>query len=101
MRRMANSDHMVLVAVSASTASAAIRFAGIHYNSPGADSGSNKSLKGEWFTITNTKGKKKSLKNWKVHDKAGHVYKFGAFTLGGQRPVKVHAGRGNDSGLQR
>ena len=100
MRRMAILI-MVLVAVSASTAPAAIRFASIHYNSPGADGGSNKSLKGEWFTITNTTGKKKSLKNWKVHDKAGHIYKFGNFTLRGHQTVKVHTGRGNNSGLQR
>ena len=100
MRRMAILI-MVLVAVSASTAPAAIRFASIHYDSPGADGGSNKSLKGEWFTITNTKSKKKSLKNWKVHDKGGHVYKFGNFTLRGHQTVKVHTGRGNNSGLQR
>ena len=92
---------VVLVAVSASTAPAAIRFAKIHYDSPGGDDGSNKSLKGEWFTITKTTGKKKSLKNWKVRDKGGHVYKFGNFTLRGHTTVKVHTGRGTDAGLQR
>ncbi len=92
---------VVLVAVLASTAPAAIRFAKIHYNSPGDDDGSNKSLKGEWFTITNTKGKKKSLKNWKVRDKAGHVYRFGNFTLQGHKTVKVHTGSGSNSGLRR
>ena len=92
---------VVLMAVLASTAPAAIRFASIHYNSPGADNGSNKSLKGEWFTITNTTGKKMSLKNWKVRDKGGHVYKFGNFTLLGHKTVKVHTGSGTDSGLQR
>jgi hypothetical protein len=92
---------VVLVALLASGASPAIRFAKIHYDSPGADNGSNRSLNGEWFTITNTGGKARSLKNWKVHDKSGHLYRFGTFTLGAHKTVKVHTGRGSDSGLRR
>src|SRR5262245_11190246 len=92
---------VVLVALLASGASPAIRFAKIHYDSPGADNGSNRSLNGEWFSITNTGGKKRSLRHWKIHDKSGHLYTFGSFTLGAHKTVTVHTGRGRDSGLRR
>ena len=64
---------VVLMAVLASTAPAAIRFASIHYNSPGADNGSNKSLNKEWIKVSNHSNKAKKLTGWTIRDTSGHV----------------------------
>jgi hypothetical protein len=90
---------IVLAAALAASAAGAIRFAKIHYDAPGPDSGSN--LNGEWFTITNTGGSGRSLTGWRVRDKAGSTYTFGSFSLGGGQTVRVHTGSGPTHGLHR
>jgi hypothetical protein len=86
----------------ASTAAGAVKIAKIHYNSPGTDTGSNKSLNGEWVTIKNTGNNSRSLGNWRIRDRSGHVYRFASgFRLGGGETVKLHTGRGSDSAHHR
>lgn len=89
----------VVAAALAASAPGAIRIAKIHYNAPGADTGSN--LNGEWFTITNTGNAGRSLADWRVRDKQGHVYRFGNFRLGAHLTAKIHTGSGHTSGLHR
>jgi Lamin Tail Domain len=81
---------------------AAIKIAKIYYDSPGSDTGSNTSLNGEWVTIKNTGNSGRSLGDWRIRDRAGHVYRFASgFRLGGGETVKLHTGRGSNSAHHR
>jgi hypothetical protein len=73
----------------------------IYYDSPGTDTGSNSSLNGEWIQLRNSCSTGKSLYHWTVRDAAGHIYKFGTYTLGGSKKVKVHTGNGTNSATDR
>ena len=64
------------------TAMARVKIKEIVYNSPGSDTGSNKSLNAEWVQLHNTASHSVKLTGWRVRDAAGHVYKFGTFRLG-------------------
>src|SRR5882672_649260 len=75
-------------------AKARIAISEIWYNSPGKDTGSNASLDHEWVELHNNTGKAVSLANWTLRDKAGHVYKFGTFTLKAHASVRIHTGHG-------
>lgn len=66
-------------AVSADSATP-VRIARIQYDSPGDDTGSNKSLKAEWVKITNHGKKKRVLTGWSLRDPQQHVYRFPTFT---------------------
>ncbi len=103
MSKLGLSVLLAIVAATALAASApgAIRIAKIHYNAPGADTGSNASLNGEWFTITNTGNGGRSLAGWRLRDKQGHAYAFGGFTLGAHRTARIHTGSGHTAGLHR
>lgn len=82
----------------AGPANAAIRFGKIQYDSPGSDTGSNRSLNAEWFIVKNTGGKAKSLAGWKVRDRTGFVFKFpSGYKLGAGKSVKVHTGKGSNT----
>jgi hypothetical protein len=86
----------------APAAPGAIRITRIYFDSPGADTGSNASLNAEWITLRNTGNNSRSLGNWRVSDRAGHVYRFAAgFRLGGGRTVKLHTGNGFNSARHR
>jgi hypothetical protein len=63
--------------------------------------GSNASLNAEWLVLKNTSGKKRSLKGWTIRDNANHVYTFGALTLAPGATVKVHTGKGKNTGAHR
>jgi Lamin Tail Domain len=91
---------VVLLAIPAS-ASAAVKIREIFYNSPGSDTGSNKSLNAEWVLLKNTGSRKVRMTGWTVRDVAGHVYRFGAFRLGGGKSVKVHTGHGSNTAMNR
>jgi hypothetical protein len=78
----------------ASPASAAIRITKIYFDSPGADTGSNKSLNAEYVVIKNTGTRRKALTGWTLRDASKHVYKFPIFRLGAGKSVKVHTGKG-------
>ena len=73
-----------------------------YYDSPGPrDTGTNKSLNGEWIKIKNKGSKPVSLKGWKLRDKQGFTYKFGKYTLGAGKSVKIHTGKGSDTRKDR
>ena len=73
----------------------------IYYNSPGRDTGSNSSLNAEWVRLYNTSSSKISLTNWTLRDAAGHVFKFGTYTLGAHSYVKIHTGHGTGTQSDR
>ena len=73
----------------------------IYFDSPGADTGSKKSLNGEWIRLVNTTTTNKSLKNWTIRDSSGTIYRFGAYTLRGGKAVKIHTGPGSNSSSDR
>jgi hypothetical protein len=76
------------------TARPRIAIAEIWYNSPGRDTGANTSLNHEWVELHNNTGRAISLTRWTLRDAAGHVYKFGTFTLRAHAYVKIHTGHG-------
>ena len=82
-------------------AASAIQFGKIYYNSPGSDTGSNTSLNAEWVRIKNTGTTTRSLTGWTVRDAAGHVYKFGTFSLKPGTYVTLHTGKGTNTAYHR
>jgi hypothetical protein len=73
----------------------------IYYNSPGSDTGSNSSLNGEWVQLHNRVGYRISLSGWTLRDTAGHVYKFGTYSLKGYGYIKIHTGKGTNTQTDR
>lgn len=86
---------------SAEAATPPVRFIKVNYDSPGADSGSNTSLNGEWVRIKNYSTTKKYLTGWTVKDKSGKVYKFGTFALVPGASVTLYTGSGANSATKR
>lgn len=80
---------------------ATVLFTKLQYNSPGTDSGSNASLNGEWFQLTNKARTTVNLKGWTVRDATNHVYTFGAFGLAAGKSVVVHTGKGTNTTIHR
>ncbi|MFL6174723.1 MAG: lamin tail domain-containing protein [Marmoricola sp.] len=85
----------------ADASSPSVRFSKAYYNSPGADTGSNTSLNGEWVRITNYSSSKKTLTGWTVRDKQNHVYKFGTFSLSSGSSVTLYTGKGTNAWNKR
>lgn len=92
---------LVPIAALPAEAASAVRISYVQYDSPGADSGSNKSLNAEWVRIKNGSSKKKTLTGWSLRDAQGHVYRFGTFTLRAGRSVRIHTGTGSNTGSDR
>ncbi len=69
----------------------------VYFDSPGSDTGSNTSLNAEWIQLKNRCSTGKSLSGWKIKDAAGHVYRFGTYTLRGGTTVKIHTGKGSNT----
>lgn len=90
-------------AVTMPTAEAAggVRITKVYVNSPGKDTGSNKSLNAEYVKIKNTGSKKVSLKGWTLRDESKHVYTFGDYTLGAGKTVTVRSGKGTNTTANR
>jgi hypothetical protein len=82
-------------------AAARVRIAAVQYDSPGTDTGSNKSLNAEWVRIKNTGSSKANLRGWTLRDTSGHVYRFTGLTLRPGRVVVLHTGKGTDSSRHR
>jgi hypothetical protein len=74
-----------------------VRFANVQYDSPGQDTGSNKSLNKEWIKLHNHSNKAKKLKGWTIRDTSGHVYHFKKFTLKPGKTVALHTGSGSNN----
>ena len=86
-----------LAPAQADAATGSVHLYEIYYNSPGADTGSNTSLNGEWVAVTNTTTKTVSLTGWTVTDASRHTYKFGAYSLGAGKTVRIHTGKGSNT----
>ncbi|MHC3817082.1 lamin tail domain-containing protein [Streptomyces sp. DT9] len=68
----------------------------IQYDSPGRDNGSNRSLNGEWVTVTNTGRGSVNLRGWTLSDESHRTYRFD-LRLAGRSSVRVHTGVGRDN----
>ncbi len=74
-----------------------VRFASVQYDSPGSDTGSNRSLNAEWIRVKNNGGRARTLTGWTIRDPAGHVYRFPKFRLRSGRSVTLHTGPGQNT----
>jgi hypothetical protein len=82
-------------------AASAVRISGVQYDSPGSDTGSNYSLNREWVRITNYSSTRKTLTSWTLRDTSNHVYRFGTFSLGAGKSVRIHTGKGSNTATDR
>lgn len=73
----------------------------IYYNSPGPDHGSNSSLNHEWVQLHNQSGSAINLANWTLRDKAGHVFRFGSYSIKPHGYVTIHTGKGSSTQADR
>jgi len=78
-----------------------VRISAVQYDSPGSDTGGNRSLNAEWVRITNHGSRKRVLTDWTLRDAADHVYRFGTFALGPGQSVRVHTGSGRNTRTDR
>jgi Lamin Tail Domain len=92
---------LIALAVLVPAAPGAIRIVRIYYDSPGTDTGTNASLNAEWIRLKNTGSAGRQLRNWTVRDAAGHVYRFGTYTLRAGRTVTIHTGNGANTARHR
>jgi hypothetical protein len=100
MKRTAACLAMLMVLGAATPAHAAIKIKKIAFDPAGTDSGTNAHLNKEWIKIKNTGTKARSLKGWKLHDRGrDYTYRFGELSLGPGEYVRVHTGRGQNSGV--
>jgi len=84
-------------------ASAASHQRGLHlgkiqYDSPGKDTRTNTSLNAEYVDIHNNGKAKLQLKGYKLKDDTGYTYTFPSFTVAAGKTVRVHTGKGKNSG---
>ncbi|WP_329036810.1 lamin tail domain-containing protein [Streptomyces sp. NBC_00178] len=84
-------------------ASAASHQGGLHlgkiqYDSPGSDNRSNTSLNAEYVDIHNNGRSTLQLRGYKLKDNTGYTYTFPSHTVGAGKTVRVHTGKGRDSG---
>lgn len=87
--------------VSPAEAASAVRISAAQYDSPGSDTGSNKSLNAEWVRVTNYSSTRKTLTGWTLRDTSRHVYRFGIFSLGPGKSVRIHTGKGRNTSTDR
>jgi cell division septation protein DedD len=74
-----------------------VLFSKIVYNSPGADTGSNTSLNGEYVRLTNRTKAAINLKGWTVRDAAGHVYTITTDQrVAAGKTLYLHTGKGTN-----
>jgi hypothetical protein len=69
----------------------------IYFDSPGSDTGSNRSLNGEFVSIKNVTTTRRTLTRWTLRDTSDHIYRFPAFRLPAGDTVRVHTGSGPDT----
>ena len=79
-----------------------VQFSRIQYDSPGADTGSNTSLNGEWVKLTNRGRNAVSLTGWSIRDGSGTGYKFyGVVSLKAGASIVVRTGKGTNTSTYR
>ncbi|WUW19297.1 lamin tail domain-containing protein [Streptomyces sp. NBC_01463] len=69
----------------------------VQADSPGRDTGSNRSLNREWIEITNQSRRAVNLDGWTLRDGDGNRYRFDDVRLAGRATVRVHTGVGRDT----
>lgn len=75
-----------------------VQIAGIQYDSPGRDNGTNASRNGEWISLVNHGRRAVNLRGYTIKDRANHVYRFGNVWIDGNGGrVRVHTGIGRDN----
>jgi hypothetical protein len=72
-----------------------------YYDSPGADRGGNASLNAEYIVLRNTATSARTITGWTLRDKANHVYKFPATTIGAGKYLFVRTGKGGNNATNR
>jgi hypothetical protein len=83
---------------SSAASSPALQFAVIQYDSPGSpDTGTNRSLNGEYASVRNPSSRAIQLRGVTVRDVANHVYTFPSMSLGTGRTVRIHTGSGRNT----
>jgi lamin tail-like protein len=94
---------VVLGFAGASTADAAggVVLWNAHYDSPGPDYGAASSLTAEYIALKNTSSSAKTITGWTLRDKANHVYKFPATTIGAGKYLFVRTGKGTNNSTTR
>nr|WP_296071569.1 lamin tail domain-containing protein [uncultured Actinoplanes sp.] len=79
-----------------------VQFTRIQFDSPGADTGSNTSLNGEWVKLTNKSKKTVGLTGWSIRDASGVVYRFhGSVALKAGASIVVRTGKGTNTAASR
>jgi len=68
------------------------------YDSPGSDDRSNSSLNAETIVLYNSGSTSVSLKGWTLRDETGYTYHFLPVKIGAGQKLRVHTGRGDDTG---
>jgi hypothetical protein len=86
---------------SAAPSTGGVKIVRIYFDSPGSDSGSNKSLNAEWVQIKNVTHSRKTITGWTLRDASSHVYRFPATGLGAGKTLRVHTGRGSNNAANR
>ncbi|MCP2327337.1 hypothetical protein HDA40_005844 [Hamadaea flava] len=92
---------VVLPSSPAFAANPRIMFTKVVVDPSGKDTTANSQLVREVATLKNTTSKAITLTNWTVRDKSNHVYKFGTFTLGAGKSVRLHTGKGANTSTDR
>ncbi|WP_133739690.1 lamin tail domain-containing protein [Actinorugispora endophytica] len=93
-------------------AAPALQFTYARYDSPGTDTGSNKSVNGEYVTIRNTTNRTVNLRGYVLHDapsaanrskgrKWNYAYTFGSYSLAAGKSVTVYTGTGSAGSTSR
>ena len=86
----------------AAAATSCVKINKIHYDSAGADDGSNASLNDEWIRLRSNCNNPKELQGFSVKDAAGNTYTFSSsFVLGVDARVKIHSGKGTNTATNR
>jgi hypothetical protein len=73
-----------------------VKITAIYFDSPGPDSGGNKSLDHEWVKLANTSKTTATLSGWTLVDASHNRYRFPAFTLKPGQTVRIRTGHGHD-----
>ena len=79
---------VTLLGATPAEAAVRVRIEQVQYDSPGRDTGTNRSLNAEWVRITNHGTRARHLDDWRLRDRQGHTFRFPGLhaASGAQRP---------------
>ncbi|MFD7922951.1 lamin tail domain-containing protein [Streptomyces sp. NPDC059740] len=81
----------------APSARSSVVFGAVQYDAPGPDTRSDRSLNGEWVTVTNRGNRSVELSGWTIGNRSERLYRFGHLRLAPHASVKVHTGHGRNT----